>query len=438
MDVLLAFDNLKGSTRYLELISMHQKSEYEILVNNKNIVCCTCTESERKKINAAIDAGFSAYYSKEKKSFVLLNKPFICSRWDGYKFHTSPASANRELKKMLEFRNADKKTLLDKVIKIKFYIENFDDLADSDKNVFLYGKSFKLKDLEEYYQYMYDDFKDLVKRINDVKKQIDEMSMDELVLKKTELVKNLVLTSIKSDYEFGELTIEEIKNFYGEFINNMKELPFEIKFIPINKIKTNAYYLDEDLNNYEMSAEKNNNHYMKNNKTQKLAMDIFNNGTYWPLFVTMFSDLDYEIVEGNFRLGTLRSAQNQGLIPEDFEMLCVTNRLKSDFEKVTFKIPYVKDLGYMKNHTYYKFLYRCPNIERSECGKFYIVTFTRDYIESYGSSFAANSINMYGIGLNNYIFKYKLKPKELPGNDYINNKEKYKEYWNQRISDFYV
>ncbi|MGL4999899.1 MAG: hypothetical protein ACRC5T_13130, partial [Cetobacterium sp.] len=411
MNYIVIFNDLEGSDKRYELESIHSSDNPKGFFKTAKISCFV-TEEEKAKILKAIDNGFIIYFNTLTKSFAVKEKPFMCSVWTGKGFKTSPIGAKNELKKLIEFRNSDKETLTNKVIKINFYLTNFEILENKAGKILVYGKYFQKEELQEYYKYMLSDLKDLTKRIEDVKDYIDKTDVNILLTKKKEIIKNLILSSIKSDFELGELSKEDVIILYSKFIENMRNLPFEIKFIPVEKIRTSSYFLDEENNTYENAAEKNNNMYMKNNSHTNLAMDIYNNGTYWPLFVTIESDLDYKIIEGNYRLGTIKAAVEKGEINKNFKMLAVTNKLRNNFEEVTFDIPFVENVEYMKNHTYYKFLYRCPNIERTECGKFFRVTFTRDYISSYGSSFAANCINMYGIGLNNYVFKYKLKPED--------------------------
>lgn len=431
MDFLIVFNNGKALQNKYELTGIYDKSQYELFFNDEDSICILVDYYNLEKIKKSIECDYSVFYSKEKKDFLILKKPYNCSVWNGYSFETELAEAKEELNKLVNFRLSDKKTLLDKTMQISFYLERFNLLKNKNEKVELFSKYFTRKELESFYEYTFNDLKEIIDKIDRAKEAISKLTKEDFLKKKEEIILNLTLNYVKKDFEFGDLSLEDVKLYYKLFIENLKNLPYKVKFIPVNQIKDNGFYIDEHLNAYTYSAEKNNNHYMKNIKIEKLAMDIFKNGTYWALFALQICNNKYEIIEGNFRLGSIKSAILDEKIPRDFKMLTVTNEISKKFEKAKVFLPYVEDLEAMKNHPYYKFLYRCPDLKLDESGKFFIATFERDYIVTYGSSFVANCINVFGIGLNNYVFKYKLSPKDLEGNEYINDL-KYEGFWEKR------
>ncbi|MGL4404084.1 MAG: ParB N-terminal domain-containing protein [Fusobacteriaceae bacterium] len=216
----------------------------------------------------------------------------------------------------------------------------------------------------------------------------------------------------RKEYDFGQLSESDVKFLYSIFIEGLKKIPFEkttIKCLNLITIPTNC--------DYDQMAKEHNNNYTKNKKLDFLGDDVIANGTYWPVVVNEKAGPVYSILEGSHRV---EAVKNKDM---DYEFFLITSNLDIQDLELTIKIPYADDIEYLKAHINYGPIYRLGTLRVGENGLFYYATFSRDIIRTFGNLFVIYFVNAFGVGLRNYMELYKLKPCDLPGNEYINNKK---------------
>ncbi|MGL5690239.1 MAG: hypothetical protein ACRDD8_05390 [Bacteroidales bacterium] len=398
---------------YVAIINEHTKERYD---NSPNVFyMCEVEGDEISLINNKIDNGFFVVYNTETKDYEFVFKEYECAVWNGYELTVDYAEAVEELERAIMSQSRDLDLLISNINKCNIVLESTDETVNE---LFIFGMMMTRDEIGSQILIMKQDYATGLQKMNELKKKIHSLPPEEITKSKLRLLDGLSISYLRSDYEFGDLTEEQVKTMYSAMIENMKEIPFATKFVSANYIRYSAAFLGDS----KFSANKNRNNYMKNNTDSALAKDIIDNGTYWPIAALELDDLTYSLLEGNYRVGSIKDAIRYNVI-DDYQFFTITNKIKTTgYKTITLKIPYSPDLAYMKHHPYYRSLYRTPNLKISDDGLFYIATYTKAYIDNLGVQFAIDALNVYGIGLNNYVFKYKLKPCDLPGSDYINNK----------------
>lgn len=215
----------------------------------------------------------------------------------------------------------------------------------------------------------------------------------------------------RKEYDFGNLKKEEVVKIYEMMIENIKNIPFETKWINVEYLNTIPTKCT-----YDLMAEEHNNNYTRHKKIDFLAKDILINGTYWPIIVNEEDGPTYTILEGSHRVDAIKSTRRK------YEFFAITSKPKPINEDITIKLPYGDDIEYLKGHANYGPIYKHAILRVGEDGTFYYATISKNKMKMLGNLFAIYMINAFGVGLRNYMELYSIKPSEIPGNEYINKK----------------
>jgi hypothetical protein len=174
-----------------------------------------------------------------------------------------------------------------------------------------------VSDREPYQKYL-NDINSYFLRIDASKNEI------EYVLKKKDVFNSTYNDQeIKRSFSVSQIT-EMYHNDYIDFNlkNFLKTGYAEAVFLPLNKINVNLHMLNRNWKYFH------NDQFLSDSHEDKriLGQNIYKNGTYWPVIVSPLYGHDTEnsyVYEGTHRILSLKLNQKEGLIPQDYKILCI-------------------------------------------------------------------------------------------------------------------
>jgi hypothetical protein len=226
-------------------------------------------------------------------------------------------------------------------------------------------------------------------------------------------------------------TKKQIGEMYSVYLENLKKTPFKKIWInPLKKFKLNKgneyFALYQWGDNYGDP-------YLKeyNNKKIKLALDIKQNGSYWP-FGGWYKNNNIYIKEGKHRFMSILLADHYNKWNLNRKFLCVIVENKDVFEKtkndliklqkpITMKIPYIKKMYFLQQKfpSLYNKFYKNKNL-KERINKIKVTT----------KWMAMRSTQIWTIFLRDLFYKYKEKYDEIiKPSSIINNPKE----WNNFI-----
>jgi hypothetical protein len=227
---------------------------------------------------------------------------------------------------------------------------------------------------------------------------------------------------------------EQIYEMYNIYLENLQKTPF--KKIWIDPLEIAILDKNKDFTSYYNWKLYFNDPYLKeyNNKKIKLALDIKQNGTYWPFAGWYINNGKIQIKEGQHRFMSILLANHYNKWNLNRKFLCVIVKDKDVFEKdisgiqltkldkpITMKIPYTKDMNFFKRKlpSFYNKFYKNKNLKKG-INKIKITT-------KWGSM---RSTQIWTIFLRDLFYKYKEEYNEIiKPSPIINNQKK----WNNFI-----
>jgi hypothetical protein len=167
--------------------------------------------------------------------------------------------------------------------------------------------------------------------------------MDVIFMK---ILENYFNVSLIPDY----CTEEKLNKFYGYYLHNLKTAPYKTMWVTLDEIE------EREINNWLCIGDK----FLEDsaNDRNKLALDIYKNGTYFPLFVLKREGLTLKIRDGIHRIYCMRKLVEKGLWKKDRKVLVATDELTDDYypgKNFIFYIPIVVAEDFKQN---YSFIYR--------------------------------------------------------------------------------
>lgn len=141
---------------------------------------------------------------------------------------------------------------------------------------------------------------------------------------------------------------EKLEKYYGYYLKNLKASPFRTGWVTLDRIERHPLrdwkcigdkYLEDSDKNHE-----------------KLAMDIYANGTYFPIFLIGQRERPYKIRDGAHRVHAMRYLVGAGLWEKDRRILVSFDEtIDRAGQESLFYLPLAVVDGFKKN---YSFLYQ--------------------------------------------------------------------------------
>lgn len=197
----------------------------------------------------------------------------------------------------------------------------------------------------------------------------------------------------KPDY----CTEENLVETYNYYLKNLKNSPFMTKWVSLNEIEEHKLigwkcigdrYLDESEDD-----------------RNKLALDIYENGTYFPLFLLKKEGKPYKLRDGAHRLYVMRELQKQGLWEKNKKVMVATDEEINGYvkgEERVFYLPLKVSEQFKENYSFvYNEFYSQKSISYVNSKKDFA-----EYRTCRGGYLATACISLL---IRNALFEYKQK-----------------------------
>lgn len=125
---------------------------------------------------------------------------------------------------------------------------------------------------------------------------------------------------------------EKLNKFYNAYLYNLHQSAYRTSWVALDEIEERLPKV------WKCIGDK----YLENSETDtdKLAMDIYSNGTYFPVFVMKLQGEKYKIRDGIHRVFVMRKLVEKGYWNEDHKILICTNEhVDSGNKERRFHIP---------------------------------------------------------------------------------------------------
>lgn len=190
---------------------------------------------------------------------------------------------------------------------------------------------------------------------------------------------------------------QKLEKFYDYYLYNLNASPYKMKWVALEEIEM------EDILGWECVGDM----YLSDSKDDKsrLAMDIYENGTYFPLFVFKQEGGLYKLRDGAHRLYAMRMLVEKGLWEKGREVLISTDEDADRYdknEKMLFYLPVAVKDEFKENYSFlYKELYSNLPLIHPDLEKEFA-----EYRTSGGRYLAVSCMSLL---LRNALFEYKQK-----------------------------
>lgn len=125
---------------------------------------------------------------------------------------------------------------------------------------------------------------------------------------------------------------EIIDKFYNAYLYNLRISDMEFRWVKLDDIEK------REVKSWHIIGDK----FLKDTKRDrmKLAEDLIENGTYWPIYLSEKIGLEYPIKDGLHRVWSLQQAQKKGIVGPDKKVLAVIRKTTDRKpEKKRYKLP---------------------------------------------------------------------------------------------------
>lgn len=212
-------------------------------------------------------------------------------------------------------------------------------------------------------------------------------------------------------------TKEKLEKFYGYYLKNLKACPYKSKWVTLNEIEKREATSWECIGDQYLIDS-------KDDKT-KLAMDIYQNGTYFPIFVTVAGDAPYKLRDGIHRIYAMRQLVDMGCWDKERKILIVTNE-KADEpqnnEQPVYYLPLVVKEEFKDN---YSLMYK----ELSDKDQLTYADTEKEFAEFRSGKGGYLAMSCMSLLLRNAFFEYRQKYGEpISPSPVINDIEMWKKW----------
>lgn len=144
------------------------------------------------------------------------------------------------------------------------------------------------------------------------------------------VLENYFDTNVIPDY----CSKENLSMVYDNYLYNLKTCQYQTKWITLEEIE------EHHLNGWKCIGDK----YLEDSEhdKNKLALDIYRNGTYFPIFVSRQKEKPYKLRDGAHRLYTMKMLIKQGLWEKNRKILVATDEKVDGYkagQEFKFRIP---------------------------------------------------------------------------------------------------
>lgn len=211
------------------------------------------------------------------------------------------------------------------------------------------------------------------------------------------ILENYFDTNVIPDY----CSKENLSMVYENYLYNLKTSPYQTKWVTLEEIE------EHHLHGWKCIGDK----YLEDSQhdKNKLALDIYRNGTYFPIFVLKQKGKPYKLRDGAHRLYAMKMLIEQGLWEKNRKILVATDEKVDGYkegQEFKFRIPTMVVDEFKEN---YSILY-----DELETNRPMIYTDHNKYFAEYITKrFGYLATACISLLLRNALFEYRSKNDDI-------------------------